>query len=367
MAARRDYYEVLGVPREADAKIIKSAFRRLARHYHPDISTEPDAEQRFREIAEAYGVLSDPARRASYDARGFAGLAGVSAEDLWGGIDFADIFGADAPGFGDLFERLFGPVGGGPRPGADLRVDLMLSLRQVLTGGKQVVSISRPEPCPDCGGSGARVGTAPRPCPDCAGTGQQATASRRGGVLVRQVTTCSSCQGRGQVIDELCPACRGTGQSRQEDKVAIRIPHGVPDGTTLRLAGRGMPSPEPGGPAGDAYVIIRTVPDPLFIRDGANLWHVLHIGVPDAVLGTTATVPALDGQARLPVPPGTQSGAVLAVEGNGLPRYHGHGRGNLYVTVIVDIPQQPSPRQRRLYEQLRAEDAEAAGETALSE
>ena len=365
MAACRDYYQVLGVPRDADAKAIKGAFRRLARRYHPDTSTDPDAEQRFREVAEAYGVLSDPARRASYDAEGFAGLAGASAEDLWGGIDFAGIFGPGAPGFGGLFERLFGRPGAGPARGEDLRVDLILSLHQVLTGGKRVVSISRPGPCPDCGGSGARAGTAPRSCPDCGGTGQQATASRRGGVLVRQVTTCPACQGRGQVIDEPCPACHGTGQAVQQDQVTVRIPRGIPDGIALRLAGQGMPSPVSGGPPGDAYVIIRTLPDPLFTREGANLWHVLHIGVPDAALGTTATVPALDGPVQIPVPPGTQSGAVLAIEGKGLPRYHGHGRGTINVTVIVDIPQQLSPRQRQLYEQLRAEDAEAAGESDM--
>jgi molecular chaperone DnaJ len=359
MADRRDYYDVLGVPRDADAKTIKSAFRRLARRYHPDTSTELESEHRFREIAEAYGVLSDPAKRASYDARGFAGVAGTSAEDLWGGINLGDIFGAAAPGFEGLFEELFGRARGGPQRGADLRVDLTISLRQVLTGGKQAVSISRPGPCPDCGGSGARQGTTPRSCPDCGGTGQQAAASRRGSVLVRQLTTCPACQGRGQVIDQPCPACQGTGRAIGQDTVIVRIPRGIPDGTALRLAGRGMPSPVPGGPPGDAYLIIRTLPDPLFVREDADLWHTLHIGVPDAVLGTTVTVPALDGQAQLPVPPGTQSGAVLAIKGKGLPRYRGHGRGSLNVTVIVDIPQQPSPRQRRLYEQIRAGGAEA--------
>jgi molecular chaperone DnaJ len=365
MADHRDYYQVLGVSRDADAATIKSAFRRLARRYHPDTSTEPEAEQRFREIAEAYGVLSDPSRRASYDATGFAGVAGASAEDLWGRIDLGDIFGAGAPGFGDLFERLFGRPEAGPHRGADLRIDLVIPLRQVLADGTQAVSISRPGRCPECGGSGARTGTVPRACPDCGGTGQQATAGRRGSVLVRQVITCPACRGRGQVIDEPCPPCRGTGQAVQEDKVTIRIPRGIPDGTALRLAGRGMPSPAPGGPPGDAYVIIRTLPDPLFTREGANLWHVLHITVPDAVLGTTAAVPALDGQAQLPVPPGTQSGAVLAIKGKGLPRYHGHGRGSLNVTVLVDVPEQLTPRQRRLYEQLRAEDAETDDQSSV--
>jgi len=316
MSGRRDYYQVLGVPRDADARALKQAFRQLARRYHPDTSTDPDAGQRFREIAEAYGVLSDPARRASYDAGGLAGLAGASAEDLWGGIDFTGIFGPGVPGFGGLFERLFGQPEGPPR-GEDLRVDLALSLDQLMGGGEQEVAIPRPGPCP-------------------------------------------ACQGRGQVIGQPCPACHGTGQAVQQETVTVRIPGGIPDRTALRLAGRGMPSPVPGGPPGDAYVIIRTLPDPRFARDGADLWHTLHIAVADAVLGTVAMVPAPGGQARVRVPPGTPSGAVLAIEGKGLPRYRGHGYGRLDVTVIADIPQRLSPRQRRLYEQLRAEEAPAA-------
>ena len=259
MADRRDYYEVLGVPRDADAKAIKDAFRTLARRYHPDVSTEPDAEQKFREIAEAYAVLSDPAKRARYDAEGFAGLAGASAEDLWGGIDFADILGG-LPGLG-LFERLFGRPAGPPH-GEDLHVNLVLSLEEVLAGGKQTVTISRPGPCPACAGSGAQPGTAPRPCPECGGTGQRATAARRGSVVIRQVTTCPACRGRGQVIDQPCPGCAGTGQASQQEEPTIRIPRGVPEGTALRLAGQGMPSPVPGGAPGDAYVIIRTAADP---------------------------------------------------------------------------------------------------------
>src|SRR5208282_6862489 len=165
MTASGDYYEMLGVPHDADAKTIKNAFRQLARRYHPDVSTEPDAEQRFREIAEAYGVLSDPAKRASYDAQGFAGLAGASAEDLWGGIDLADILGPGMPGFGS--------VAAGPPRGQDLRADLVIPLRRVRTGGKETVTITRPGACSRCAGSGAEPGTAPRPCPDCDGTGQQ--------------------------------------------------------------------------------------------------------------------------------------------------------------------------------------------------
>jgi len=192
--ADADYYEVLGVPRDADARAIKNAFRTLARRYHPDTSTEPDAEQRFREVAEAYGVLSDPARRASYDA-GVPG--GATAEDLWGGIDLDDVFGTGAAAFGGLFERLFGPPQAGPPRGQELRADLVLSLEEVLAGGTRRVTIRRPGPCPRCAGRGSRPGTVPRTCPDCGGTGQLATASRRGSLLVRQVAGCLACGAGG--------------------------------------------------------------------------------------------------------------------------------------------------------------------------
>ena len=352
-----DCYEVLGVPRDADTKTIKDAFRQLARRYHPDTSTEPDAEQRFKEIAEAYGVLSDPARRASYDAQGSAGLAGATAEDLWGGIDFTDIFGSGAAAFGNLFERLFGPAAAGPQRGEDVHLDLAISLEEVLTGGNHAVTIRRPGPCPRCAGSGSGPGTAPRRCPGCGGTGQRAVASRHGPLLVHQVTTCPQCGGRGRVIDQPCPACPASGTAVREETVTIRIPPGIPDGATLRLAGHGMPSPVPGGLPGDAYVSTRTRADPRFTRAGADLWHDLHLQAPDGALGVTTAVPIPRGQARVRVPPGTQPGSVLRVAGKGLPRYGGHGRGNLNLTVILDVPRQLSPRQRQLYEQLRAEDA----------
>jgi molecular chaperone DnaJ len=357
MTVSGDYYEVLGVPHDADAKAIKNAFRQLARRYHPDTSTEPDAERRFKEIAEAYGVLSDPARRASYDAQGSAGLGRATAEDLWGGIDFTDIFGSGAAAFGNLFERLFGPAAAGPQRGQDVRLDLVISLEEVLAGGNYAVTIRRPGLCPRCAGSGSGPGTAPRRCPGCGGTGQRAVASRHGPLLVRQVTTCPQCRGRGLVIDQPCPACKASGTAVLEETVTIGIPPGIPEGATLRLAGRGLPSPVPGDPPGDAYVSIRTRADPRVTRAGADLWQELHIQAPDAVLGVTTAVPVPGGQARVRVPPGTRPGSVLHVAGNCLPRYGGQGRGSLNLTVIVDIPRQLSARQRQLYEQLRAEDA----------
>ena len=297
MTVTGDYYETLGVPRDADTETIKGAFHQLAHRYHPDVSTEPDAEQRFREIAEAYGVLSDPARRASYDQQGAAGLAGASAEDLWGGIDFTDIFGSRAPSFGTLFERLFGPAATGPQPGDDVHHDLTLSLEEVMTGADPLVTIRRPSPCPRCAG-------------------------------------------RGRVIDDPCPTCQGTGWATRTETVTIRIRPGIPEGATVKLPGQGMPSPMPGGPTGDAYLNIHTATDPLFRRVGADLWHDLHIQACDAALGVTTAVPLPGGQARIRVPPGTQPGNVLRVPGKGLPRYDEDGRGNLQLTVILDIPRQ---------------------------
>jgi molecular chaperone DnaJ len=360
MTVGGDYYEVLGVPRDADTATIKSAFRQLARCYHPDVSTEPNAEQRFKEIAEAYGVLSDPARRASYDEQGSAGLAGATAEDLWGGIDFADIFGSGAPAFGSLFARLFGPAAAGPRPGENMHLDLAISLEEVLTGADHVVTIRRPGPCRQCAGRGSVPGTTSRRCPRCGGTGQRAVASRTGPLLVRQVTACPECAGRGRVIDQPCPACTATGRATRNETVTIRIPPGIPEGATLRLPGQAMPSRVPGGPAGDVYVSIRTRTHPRFSRVGADLWHDLHVQAPDAALGVTTAVPLPGGQARVQVPPGIQPGSALRVAGKGLPRYGEDGRGSLYLRVIVDIPRQLSPPQRQLYEQLRAADAGSA-------
>ena len=361
MTVRGDYYEILGVPRDADTKTIKSAFRQLAHRCHPDVSTEPDAEQRFREIAEAYGVLSDPAKRASYDEQGSAGLAGASAEDLWGGIDFTDIFGSQAPSFGNLFERLFGSSAADPQPYGDVRQDLTISLEQVMTGVDRVVTIRRPGPCPQCAGSGSRPGTIPLRCQHCGGTGRRTMASRQGPFLLGQVATvCQECAGRGRIVVDPCPACRARGWATRTETVIIRIPPGIPEGATLKLAGTGMPSPTHDRPTSDVYVSIHARPDPLFERVGADLWHDLHIHASDAALGVTASVPLPGGNARVRVPPGTQPGTVLRVAGKGLPRYDEDGRGNLQLKVIVDIPRRLEPPQRQLYEQLQAADSRSS-------
>jgi molecular chaperone DnaJ len=283
--------------------------------------------------------------------------AEATAEDLWGGIDFADIFGSGAPVFGGLFERLFGSAAAGPQRGEDVQLDLVISLEEVLTGGNHAVTIRRPGPCPQCAGSGSGPGADPRRCPGCGGTGQRATANRYGGLMIRQMTTCPQCGGRGRVIDQPCPACAASGAAVREETVTVRVPPGLPDGAALRLAGHGLPSSVPGGLPGDVYVSIRTRADPRFTRAGADLRSDLHLQAPDAALGVTAAVPVPGGQVQVRVPPGTRPGSVLRVAGQGLPRYGGHGRGSLNLTVILDIPRQLSPRQRELYQQLRAADA----------
>jgi len=355
--AQRDYYEVLGVPRDADDKAIKDAFRRLALRYHPDRSKEPDAQARFKEIAEAYAVLSDPGKRAEYDARGFAGVAGFSPEDLFAGIDFGDVFGPFGfGGGGDLFERLLRPrARRGPPRGEDLQVVFTIPLAEVLTGGEEAVTIPRPGPCERCGGSGARAGTRPRRCESCGGTGQQSTTSRQGNVLVQQVTTCTVCRGRGVVVEEPCPSCAGVGEVQHRDVVKVRIPPGIESGTALRIPDHGMPAPGPGGVPGDAYVVVETAPDPRFARDGADLWHTAEVDVADAVLGATTRVPTLEGDVSVTVPAGIQPGTTLRLAGKGLPAFGRDERGDLYVTVVVRLPESVSGRERDLWERLRTE------------
>lgn len=352
---QRDYYEVLGVAPDADAKQIKDAFRRLALRYHPDRSTEPDAEERFKEIAQAYAVLSDPAKRADYDQRGFAGVAGFSPEDLFAGLDLTDLFGDSPFDFGGgLFERLFGhPRRRGPRPGGDLQVTLTVPLERVLHGGTEPVALRRPTRCDPCGGTGAAPGTSPRPCDACGGTGRHVTRSQRGGVAVQQITTCTSCGGRAAIIDRPCSECGGIGQAERIEHLDVKIPPGAEDGMALRLPGRGLPSDDPAGPPGDAYVVVSTAPDPRFERRGPHLWRPESIDVADAVLGTTVEIPTLAGPVTLTVPPGAQPDAVLRLRGKGLPQLGGGPRGDLYITLQIQIPTELTREEQRLWERLR--------------
>jgi molecular chaperone DnaJ len=358
---QRDYYEVLGVPHDADEQRIKDAFRELALKYHPDRNKSPEAEERFKEIAEAYAVLSDPRKRAEYDARGFAGVAGYSSEDLFGGIDFGDLFrdlgfGLDL-GAETLFDRFFRRRRAGPARGADIETVLTVPLERIHRGGEETVRYTRPVVCPACHGSGAARGTKPRRCGECGGSGRKVITrgGRRGETEVRlqQITVCPACGGRGEIIEKPCRECGGAGQVEREEQLAVKVPVGAEEGMVLRVPTHGLPSQEPGGVAGDLYVIVRGAADPRFERLGADLWRTETIGVADAVLGTTLEVPTLDGAVEVKVPPGTQPDEVLRLRGKGLAIFGG-GRGDLNLRIRVHTPQHPTAQERALYEQLRA-------------
>jgi molecular chaperone DnaJ len=360
LAEPRDYYEVLGVSRDADAKVIKDAFRQLALKYHPDRNKEPGSSDRFKEIAGAYAVLSDPKKRAEYDARGHAGVAGFSPEDLFGGINFEDIFGGLGfeAGGPSLFERLFRRQTT-PQQGENLEVNVVIPLERVLTGGEQTVHVGRPAMCQACQGSGAKTGTTPRSCSKCDGTGRIVRSQRKGGVGLRQVTSCADCGGRGTIIDTPCPECGGQGQVVRDEALTIRIPVGIEEGMALRVPGHGLPASAPGLPPGDLFVVIRSADDSRFERQGRDLYRVETIDVVDAVLGTDINVPTLDGRpVSATVPAGTQPGSILRLRGKGLPRFGGGSRGDLYVRLLVHVPERLSDRQRQLFAELKA-----AGET----
>jgi molecular chaperone DnaJ len=361
--AQRDYYQVLGVGRDADAQAIKDAFRQLALKYHPDRNKSPEAEDRFKEIAEAYAVLSDPKKRAEYDARGFAGVAGYSAEDLFGGIDFGDIFGDLGFGLdfglgGGLFERLFGRRRVGPMRGPDLQVELMLPLETIARGGEETVHYTRPVSCPRCHGTGAEPGTTARSCPTCGGSGRKVVTrdESRGEAAIRfqQVTTCPDCGGRGEIVDQPCRECRGDGRVEKDESLKVSIPPGAEEGLALRVPAHGLPSPDRGGAPGDLYVLIASAPDARFERRGADLWRTETLTVTDAVLGTTRKVPTLDGPVEVTVPAGTQPDEVLRLRGKGLPVFGARGRGDLNLRIAVQIPQQLGTDELALYEKLRA-------------
>lgn len=365
---QRDYYEVLGVPRDADAKAIKDAFRQLAMQYHPDRNKSPDAEARFKEIAEAYAILSDPKKRTEYDTRGFAGVEGFSAEDLFANINFGDIFGdmGGDMGFGfdfgggggGIFDRLFRHGRPGPVHGQDLEVHLVVPLERINSGGDEMVRFARRVTCPSCSGSGAKPGTQPRQCQSCGGSGRKVITrdqkQDKGSVRFQQITVCPDCQGQGTFIDKPCPKCHGRGQIEKEESLKVHIPAGISEATSLRISGHGMPSDTAGAPPGDLFVVVRSARDPRFERTGSDLWRREVVSVTDAVLGAKLRIPTLEGDVDVTLPPGTQADEVLRLRGKGLPEFRGQGHGDLNIRVQLHIPEKPSAEERTLYEQLRA-------------
>lgn len=375
---RRDYYAVLGTSPNADAKAIKDAFRNLARKYHPDRNKEPGAEEKFKEIVSAYAVLSDPEKRKAYDARGFAGVAGLSEDEMFQSVDFGDVLaglGLDLGGIGfgpgragSLFDSFLRGRRAEPPRGRDVEVCIEIPLSRVITGGQEEVSYLRSVPCRDCQGTGAKDGAKLHRCAVCEGTGRRVQESRRrqqtGEVLVRSISECPECRGRGQVIDESCPSCNGLGVVDEKKSLTVKVPAGVEEGTVLRIPRHGMPSDQAPDSPGDLFVIVRSAPEPRFERHGADLWCREEISVAEAVLGTTKAVAALDGSIDVTVPAGAQPGLVLRLAGRGLPRFGRSGRGDLYVRVDVRIPDKPSKREHELYEKLR--ELESHGEAQPS-
>lgn len=350
MASTRDYYEVLGVGRNASPEEIKSAFRKAALRWHPDRNPEnkPQAEQRFREAAEAYGVLSDPQKRTAYDLYGHAGVsAGGFPVDFGRTIfeEFSDIFG-DFLGFEDLF----GGGGRGRRTrgqrGVDLQYDMYLAFEEAANGVQAKMRVPRMELCDLCGGTGAKPGAGPTACPSCGGHGQ--IRSQQGFFTVTR--TCPACRGSGRVVRDPCQKCKGQGRIQQERTIEVRIPPGVDSDTRLRIPGEGEAGV--GGPPGDLYVVLHVKDHPFFQRRNADLYCTIPINLAQAALGTEVSVPTLDGEERVKIPEGTQTGSIFRLKGRGLPDPHGGGKGDLYVNVRVVIPEKLTREQKKILQQL---------------
>jgi molecular chaperone DnaJ len=348
----RDYYEVLGVSRSASKDEIRGAFRKLARQYHPDVNKAPDAEDRFKEINEAYTVLMDDDKRAAYDRFGYSGVNGMP-----GG--FSGFGGSGFPGFEEIFEEFFGGFGGtgqrrrrrgGATQGRDLRYDLTIEFEQAIFGADLDIEVNRKEECLDCKGSGAAPGTSPRRCPDCNGTGQvrQMRQTFLGSMV--NITECSRCHGTGEIVETPCPTCHGQGSIERKRTLTVSVPAGVDDGTQIRLSGEGEPG-QRNGPAGDLYVVLHVMPHEFFKRRNSDIILEVSINVAQAALGDMIHIPTVDGDEEVQVPAGTQSGDVFRLKGKGVPDLRGYGHGDALVRVLLETPRKLTAKQRELLEE----------------
>jgi len=348
--AKRDYYEVLGVSKNASDNEIKRAYRRMAMKYHPDKNPDDkEAENKFKECAEAYEVLSDPEKRQRYDRFGHEGLRGIGMRDYthmrWQDIGsiFEDIFGFD-----DFFSGIFGTRSrrarrGGPTRGYDLETTVELTLNDIAKGAEKTIEFTRQDMCSECNGSGSARGTAPTQCSTCGGTGQVA----RGGGFFQMVSTCPKCRGSGQVITNPCKKCKGTGKVPKKRIVNIRIPHGVHEGQGIRVASEGEPGRN-SGPRGDLYCYVRLKPHEFLQRDGNDLIATVPISFTQAALGTTIDVPSLDGTRGLKIPSGTQYGSIFRIKGQGLPDMRTGRTGDELVQIIIETPAKLNAKQQEL-------------------
>lgn len=351
MAEKRDYYEVLGVEKGADKKEIKKAYRKLAMKHHPDVSDEPESAEKFKEISEAYAVLSDEEKRNTYDQFGHAGMGGYSNEDIFRNVNFDDIFRGFGFDFGDIFD-MFG-FGGGRRrsraeQGADIYYDLKITLEDAAFGLERDIEVSHKKTCPVCEGSKAEPGTETHQCSQCGGTGQVQQVSRTPFGQFVNVGPCPQCRGEGVIIDTPCHQCRGKGIVRETSTIHIKVPPGVEDGSRLRVAGEGDTGKR-GGPPGDLYVLITVKPHQLFERHGSDLLYEQPISFVQASLGDELDVPTLGEEiVSLKIPAGTQSGSSFRIKGKGMPNLRWNGNGNLYVKTKVVVPKKLNSKQKEL-------------------
>ncbi len=354
--AEKDYYEVLGVQKGATKEQIKDAYRKLALQFHPDRNKAPEAEARFKEISEAYAVLSDDEKRRQYDSFGREGVyQRYSQEDIFRGVDFGEFFrGFGGFGFDDVFSQFFGGRGARPNRGEDLTYHLQLNLEDVISESSREIEIPRTEVCSVCDGSGAKPGTSPRQCGNCGGTGQVQRVQSAGFARLVRVTECGSCKGRGYIVDSPCGECKGRGTVERRRKITLVIPAGLDDGHTLRLRGEGDAGRN-GLPPGDLYVVVNIRPHKTFAREDSDIFYGTRIDAVSAMLGTELRVPTLYGDVILQIPPGTQPGERFTIKDKGLPRVGGRGKGNQYVQVNVEVPKHLSNSQKELLRRFQSE------------
>ena len=367
----KDLYAILGVSRDADDKKLKSAYRKLAKKYHPDANPgDKDAEQKFKDVGEAYAILSDPEKRKLYDAYGYAAFDGSGG--MGGGFGGFGGFGGGGgfggtEGFGDIFDMFFGGGGRGsrrpgPERGSDLRYDLEISFEEAAFGKDVELDIPRTENCPDCHGTGAAMGSSPEDCPDCHGTGQQEIAQNTPFGRIVNRRTCGRCGGTGKIVKNPCKTCHGSGKQRVRRKIKVHIPKGVDQGSRVRVSGGGEAGTR-GGENGDLYVYIFVKQHKLFKRQGNDVIVEVPISFVQAALGATVQVPTLDGPVDLKIPAGIQSGKILRIRDKGVPFLRGNGRGDEHVVVKVLTPQKLSTRQKELLKEF----AELSGDSVNPE
>jgi len=363
----RDYYEILGISRDADKEEIKRAYRRLARKYHPDVNSEPGADEKFKEINRAYEVLSEPEMRSRFDRFGEAGVSSAA------GAGFPDM--GDMGGFADIFESFFTGFTGnagqtsrrrnGPSRGDDLRLDLKLEFREGIFGGEKEIRIPHLENCATCSGTGAKPGTKARACSTCSGSGQVRRATRTPFGSFTQVSVCPTCNGDGQVVEEKCETCNGLGRKQETKKLKITIPAGVDNGTRLRVSKEGDAGLR-GGPPGDLYVYLFIEEDLEFHRDGINIRSEIKISYLQAILGCRLEINTVDGPKELMIPAGTQPNTVLTMENHGVPKLGNPvSRGDYLITVLIDIPTKITPEERELLEKLAKIKGDRTGKGGL--